>query len=120
MKKINVTGIQEGKNFITLYFKTSAECLEYATRFYGFFKRNNYFKLQRKYFAHTKMEDVPKFHPEGDPIKLGRKDYHHFHIIYPGKPKKKDWDFIYNWGNRDNLKISKEIKIEISDGEYTE
>lgn len=115
MKKIKVTEIQEGKNFITLYFKTAIDNEIYSKRLYSYFKNSRHFEIQRKNFCHE-LGDVPQFHPEGSPVEAGRPNRFHFHILYPERPTKDDWDFLYIWGNRIELKIDKNINIESSNG----
>lgn len=123
MKRIKVTEIEQGKNFITLYFKTARDNEMYSKRLYSYFKTNRYFEIQRKDFKHE-LGDVLQFHPEGSPVEAGRPNRFHFHIIYPNgwgldpKKVKRSYDFIYKWGNRIELQIDKNIKIEQNKGEY--
>lgn len=120
MKDIKVSSIQVGVNFITLYFNTVKDKNEYSSKLYNSFKNNfEYFNIQRRGFAHQ-PGDVPQFHKEGCPMELGKNDWHHFHIIYPDKIKKKDWDFLYLWGNRRELVLNKGLKKEKVKGKYND
>lgn len=120
MKNIIVRSVEQGNNFISLYFDTAKERNEYATVLYHSFENNfPYISLQRRKFAHQ-PGDVPQFHVEGNPRELGKKSWHHFHIIYPTELIESDWDFLYLWGNRGELVLDRKIKIEKVRGIYND
>ena len=121
MKEIEVTSVEVGYDYITLYFLTANNKNEYAKTLYGLFKKSfSHMNIQRKEFSHQTV-DQPKFHPLGPPRNAQKKeDWHHFHIIYPGRITREDWKFLYKWGNRKELVLSKKLKKIKIKGRYND
>lgn len=84
----DVTQLESGYDFITLYFKSSSEMLQASKRLYSYLSRTDFehTKLQRKNFMHQ-PGDVPHFHNGIDATKGP-----HIHIIYPERPTENDWE----------------------------
>lgn len=89
---MNIVALESGYDFITFYFKDSRDLNDAAIRLYKYMKRVDFkhLDLQRKNFAHL-PGDVPHFHNGIDATKGP-----HFHILYPHRPTKSDWDELTN------------------------
>ena len=99
---------ESGCEFITLYMKD--EDLYNISRYvYSKLKRSSfpYMNLQRLYMSHI-AGDVERFHTDG----LPRHKYEwskHIHILYPGPPKVKDWEFLYKVLNDKYIELFRDI-----------
>lgn len=100
--------LEEGYDFITLYFKSHQEMLDYSKTLYHYLIKLSDFPhkdLQRKNFAHL-PGDVPHFHFHEEA------PHPHFHILFPNLPTKEDWDLLYIWGNRRELSLPRDLVVE--------
>ena len=88
MKEADVTYLESGYDYITIYFKCPTVLREASKRLYNYSKRANFehYDMQRKNFSHL-PGDVPHFH-NGIDATLGP----HLHILYPHRPTEEDWE----------------------------
>jgi len=105
-----INNLESGYDFITLYFESHKEMEEAATKLYRYMKRVGFkhYDVQRKNLTH-KPGDIPHFH-NGTPASKGP----HFHVIYPDRPEKQDWEELIN------MCKSKLVEIELNDFENEE
>lgn len=106
----NVTLIESGYDFITLYFKTHAEMSEVAEILYPHMKKIafKHYNLQRKNLIH-RPGDVPHFHNGVDAT-----EGPHFHIIYPHRPTIDDFEELKSMLSRKKVNIGSITPKEIS------
>ena len=104
-KILHVEHTEKGVDFITFYFTKLQVANEYAKRLYSYLSSTKWkhIHLQRKNFMHLKG-DPEHFHSDGHAADYW-KAFRHFHIIYPHKPTKKDWDELYKLANSMAYKI---------------
>ena len=105
--------LEYGYDFITLYFESGNDCVKYAQKLYKELTRikSNLLELNRKDFAHQ-PEDPAHFHTDGCPKDM-YEDYHHFHVVFPNRPKKTDWEYLMKTINEDRLGISFNTSVPI-------